>query len=79
MNDADAFLDECALIYADGESPARRGVARERLRGTPNMGSGNLFVAAAIGDAEACRAALSGADVNCPGGPRSWPPLLYLA
>jgi hypothetical protein len=75
----DRFLDLACLCYTH-DAVSRREDAARLLAETPGLAADDIHVAAATGDVAAVRALLdaTAALVNRRGGPRDWPPLLYL-
>jgi hypothetical protein len=79
---ADEFLDLACLRYAygDGDSPGNIRRAERLLQRRPELATHSVHVLAALGDAKGLDERLAGDPrrVNEKGGPRDWPPLLYL-
>ncbi|HEY2949626.1 MAG TPA: ankyrin repeat domain-containing protein [Micromonosporaceae bacterium] len=81
---AEQFLRLACLTYGpdnDADLPHRRRRARDALAAHPELTSGNIHAAAAVGDVVAASAVLSAnaSLASRDGGPYDWPPLLYLA
>jgi hypothetical protein len=77
---ASAVVALACLTYTDRDEPARWARAAELLASEPALVERDVFVAAAVGDAEALRhhlAADPGAATR-EGGPFRWPPLLHV-
>lgn len=77
---ADVFADLACLCYSDAEHVDRRERAAALLAERPELTAANVFAAAAAFDVAALRAHLDQhpACANQAGGPRQWPPLMYL-
>jgi ankyrin repeat protein len=79
---ADEFLDLACLRYAYGvgDSPGSARRAERLLLQRPELATHSAHVLAALGDAQALgeRLAADPRLVREKGGPRDWPPLLYL-
>ena len=68
------------LAHADRQFSTRLAAAKQQLLQNPAAASADIYLAAACGDAQRVQQFLA-ADpkaVHRPGGPRDWPPLLYL-
>ena len=78
---ANRFLDLVCVVYGDGPDPARFDEAAAVLADHPEIATGHLHVAAAIGDAaEVSRLiAADPAALDAKGGPFQWTPLMYAA
>ena len=77
--DLSTFLDLACLAYKGNDSPARRARAAEMLAADASLGADTIFGAAVTGDVPALRTHLdAGVAASARGGPRDWPPLLYL-
>ncbi len=73
------FLDDACLSYRD-DHPRRRTRAQRLLDADPSLARENALTAAAAADVDALREHVA-ADPGCAtrsGGPRGWPPLMYL-
>ena len=77
---ADEFLRLACLTYG-ADDPVRHANARAMVDVRPDLGAGNVYVAAATADGAALRRLLTTdpALASVEGGPFGWPPLLYLA
>ena len=77
---ADRFADLACLAYFGVDHVSRREEAAEILAETPEITGASCHAAAAAFDVEALREHLSadGDAAAAPGGPRDWPPLLYV-
>ena len=77
---ADQFSDLACLCYSAEEHVDRRKRAAELLNQRPTLTTANVFAAAAAFDIEALRGHLSKHPERATeaGGPRHWPPLMYL-
>ena len=76
---ADRFTDLACLTYG-GDHVSRRQQAEGMLAATPDIGAATPYAAATAFDVAAIRACLQ-ADAGYAaraGGPRAWPPLMYL-
>ncbi len=77
---ADLFADLACLCYTREENVQRRGRAARLLADKPELTAHNIFAAAAAFDTAALRRHLkTDAAANQTGGPRNWPPLMYLS
>lgn len=78
---AGQFADLACLCYSDAEHVNRRQRAAGLLRESPELAAASVFAAAAAFDLAALSAHLEKrpACANEAGGPRAWPPLLYLS
>ena len=78
MNPAAEFLDLACLTYGD-DSPERVARASAMVAADPTLASRNVYTAAATANLEALtKIGLDGRRSHRRGGPRRWPPLLYL-
>jgi len=77
---ADLFVDLACLCYSKDENVRRRERAAKLLAEKPEITAHSIFAAAAAFDVTALRRHLasSATDANQIGGPRNWPPLMYL-
>ena len=76
---ADLFAELACLSYRGDEHVSRRERAARMLAETPGISGVNPWAAAAAFDVEALRQLTRDAEsAAAPGGPRDWPPLLYL-
>lgn len=77
---ADQFADLACLCYSAEERVDRRKRAAALLRERPELTSAGIFAAAAAADIEALRGHLDKHPRRATeaGGPRQWPPLMYL-
>jgi hypothetical protein len=77
---ADVFLRLSCLSYAD-DQPERWAQAAQLLAEQPQIGSDDVYVAAASADVAALAHILRDdpGAARREGGPYRWPPLLYLA
>jgi ankyrin repeat protein len=78
---AEQLADLACLCYSAKEHVDRRERAARLLGERPELARANVFAAAAAFDVPALRAHLTEhrASANETGGPREWPPLMYLA
>jgi hypothetical protein len=78
---ADQFADLACLCYSKEENVRRRERAAGLLAEKPDLTAYSIFAAAAAFDTAALRRHLesNAAGANQTGGPRNWPPLMYLA
>ena len=78
---SDLFADLACLCYTNDENVQRRERAARILAERPEITSVSVFAAAAAFDVNALRIRLDRdpASVSRRGGPRNWPPLMYLA
>ena len=76
----DRFLDLACLTYEGQDSPERRVEAAQLLLADPDLVTGSVHAAAAVGDLAALRTLLAEdrGRAKVAGGPRGWAPLLYL-
>ncbi len=76
----DALLDGGCLGYDGKDGPERREAASAQLQLDPSLADANLFTAAMLGRSKRVTELLAAdsAAAARPGGPRDWPPLLYL-
>lgn len=74
------FVDHACLRYNGDDRSYRYRLAVELLAGEPRIARVDLYAALVAGDVDAVRAALAAdaSGINLAGGPRGWPPLLYL-
>jgi hypothetical protein len=74
------FLRHAVLLYGPGDGPERWATARRINADHPELAATDLYAAAALADHEALTRHLStdSDNVNRPGGPFGWAPLLYL-
>ena len=79
QGEAARFLDLACLTYGN-DSTDRVDRARRMLADRPSLAAVDAHTAAATGDVEALRRILGGdaRRASASGGPRRWPPLLYL-
>ena len=76
---ADLFAELACLSYRGDDHVSRRERAARMLGETPGISWVHPWAAAAASDVEALRQLTRDADsAVAPGGPRHWPPLLYL-
>ena len=76
---ADLFAELACLSYRGDDHVSRRQRAAGMLAKTPGISMVNPWAAAAASDVEALRQLAGDAEgAATPGGPRDWPPLLYL-
>ncbi|MCY3761324.1 MAG: hypothetical protein OXH50_08735 [Gemmatimonadetes bacterium] len=76
---ADLFAELACLSYRGDDHVSRRERAARMLAETPGISGASPWAAAAAFDVEALRQLTGDADsAAAPGGPRDWPPLLYL-
>ncbi|HZD51410.1 MAG TPA: ankyrin repeat domain-containing protein, partial [Woeseiaceae bacterium] len=77
---AEQFTDLACLCYSEEEHVNRRQRAAGLLAEKPELAAASIFAAAAAFDVAALRAHLDKhpARANQVGGPRAWPPLMYL-
>lgn len=75
------FADLACLCYSNEENVNRRQRAAAMLAERPGLAAASVFAAAAAFDVAALGEHLARhpACANEPGGPRPWPPLMYLA
>ena len=61
-------------------SPGEREIADQLLRAEPRLAHADIYAAAVVADVETIRRLVTADPLlaNRPGGPRNWPPLLYL-
>ncbi len=78
---AESFSDLACLCYSRDEDVRRRERAIQLLEDDPGLTSNDVYAASAACDVEAVRRLIDRDPgcVNRPGGPRDWPPLMYLA
>lgn len=78
---AEQFADLACLCYTGEDSVQRRERAARLLIENPELTAHNIFAAAAAFDTAALSRYLESdtAKANQTGGPRNWPPLMYLA
>jgi ankyrin repeat protein len=80
QDQAERFIRHACLKYDGDDQPWRFERAAEWLRQLPDLSRGDFYCALAAGDLNAVTNFLR-ADpslVQRPGGPRNWPPLMYL-
>ena len=76
---ADLFAELACLSYRGDDHVSRRQRAARMLAETPRISAASPWAAAAAFDVEALRRLTRDAEsAAAPGGPRDWPPLLYL-
>ena len=76
---ADLFAELACLSYRGDDHTSRRQRAARMLAETPRISTARPWAAAAAFDVEALRQLTRDAEsAAAPGGPRDWPPLLYL-
>jgi ankyrin repeat protein len=77
---AERFIRHACLTYDGDDQPWRFERAAEWLRQLPDLSRGDFYCALAAGDLEAVTAFLRSDPslAQRPGGPRNWPPLMYL-
>ena len=76
---ADLFAELACLTYRGDDHVSRRERAAGMLAETPGISTASPWAAAAAFDVEALRLLTRAAETAAaPGGPRDWPPLLYL-
>lgn len=76
---SDEVIEHACLRYDYEDEPSQRRHARHRWAEDPSLSRSSLYAACALGDVDAVRSALKAGDANALGGPRDWPPLMYLA
>lgn len=74
---SDLFVELASLSYRGDDHTSRRERAARMLAETPGISTASPWAAAAAFDVEALRQR-DAESAAAPGGPRDWPPLLYL-